>query len=102
MSVKIGVVFEKEEFNTTAVRTVDKAVEMINRRGDVLPGMKLIYTPIFYDGSSFNLGKTVCEEISDGVRAVVSVHVFCRGVSVQVVTAEWGRIPYACAGVGGT
>ena len=29
-------------------------------------------------------------------------HVFCSGVSVQVVTAEWGHIPYTCAGVGGT
>jgi hypothetical protein len=71
-SVAIGVVFSQAELNTTAVKAVDEAVEMINRRDDVLPGMRLIYSPIFSDGSSFKLGKTVCEGISAGVKAVVS------------------------------
>ena len=71
VSVKIGVVFSREDWNTAAVKTVDEAVEMINRKGDLLQDMRLIYTPMVYDGSSFRLGKAVCEGISDGVKAVV-------------------------------
>ena len=48
-----------------------KVAEMINRKGDLLQDMRLIYTPMVYDGSSFRLGKAVCEGISDGVKAVV-------------------------------
>ena len=33
-------------------------------------------------------------------QCTTSSHVFCSGVSVHVVTAEWGPISYACAGVG--
>ena len=57
-SVAIGVVLSQADWNTTAVKAVDEAVEMINRRDDVLPGMRLIYSPIFSDGNSFKLGKT--------------------------------------------
>ena len=72
VNVKIGVVFSQEDWDTAVVKTVDEAVEMINRKGDVLHDMRLIYTPMVYDGTSFNLGKAVCEGISDGVKAVVS------------------------------
>ena len=74
-SVAIGVVFSQADWNTTAVKAVDEAVEMINRRDDVLPGMRLIYSPIFSDGSSFKLGKTVCEGIGAGVK---SSHLFLQ------------------------
>ena len=90
VSVKIGVVFSREDFNTTTVKTVDEAVEMINRRGDLMPGMKLIYSPIFYDGSSFNLGKGVCKGISDGVRAVVSqVMLCCSSPPFFSIISDW-------------
>ena len=90
VSVKIGVVFSREDFNTTTVKTVDEAVEMINRRGDVLPGMRLTYSPIFYDGNSFNLGRTLCKGISDGVRAVVSQVMSCSfSALVLFIISDW-------------
>ena len=75
-SVAIGVVLSQADWNTSTLKAVDEAVEMINNRDDVLPGMGLIYRGIFSDGSSFRLGKTVCEGNSAGVKAVVS-HVIC-------------------------
>ena len=87
-SVAIGVVFSQADWNTTAVKVVDEAVEMINRRDDVLPGMRLIYSPIFSDGSSFKLGKTVCEGISAGVKAVVSL-VICSCQFRVWIISDW-------------
>ena len=71
-SVKIGVVFSKADWNSTAVKAVGEAVKMINEREDVLPSRRLIYSIIFSDDSSFRLSKTVCAGISTGFRAVVS------------------------------
>ena len=87
-SVAIGVVFSKADWNSTAVKGVDEAVEMINRRDDVLPGMRLIYSPIFSDGNSFKLGKTVCEGISAGVKAVVS-QVICSCQFRVWIISDW-------------
>ena len=39
-------------------------------------------------------------KMSSGQAGII-IDGFCSGVSVQVVTAEWGPIPYAYAGVGG-
>ena len=87
-SVAIGVVFSQADWNTSTLKAVDEAVEMINTRDDVLPGMRLIYSPIFSDGSSFKLGKTVCEGISAGVKAVVS-QVICSCQSRDLVISDW-------------
>ena len=72
LSVKIGVVFSKADWNTTAVKAVDEAVEMMNEREDVLPSMRLFYSPIFSDDSSFKLSKTICNGIWAGFKSVVS------------------------------
>ena len=71
-SVKIGAVFSRADWNSTAVKAFAEAVEMINEREDVLPSRRLIYSLIFSDDSSFRLSKTVCAGISTGFRAVVS------------------------------
>jgi hypothetical protein len=53
--------------NTSSVRGVDDAVEMINM---------IIYSPVFSDGSSFKLGKTVCEGIRAGIKWKCKTSVF--------------------------
>ena len=87
-SVAIGVVLSQADWNTSTLKAVEEAVEMINNRDNVLPGMRLIYSPIFSDGSSFKLGKTVCEGISAGIKAVVS-QVICSSQFKVCIISDW-------------
>ena len=90
-SVKIGVVFSKADWNSTAVKALDEAVEMINKRDDILPHRRLLYSPIFSDDNTFKLTKAVCSGIEAGFRAVIgpsaqlaSLHVqsICNGLDI--------------------
>jgi ABC-type branched-subunit amino acid transport system substrate-binding protein len=90
-SVKIGVVFSKADWNSTAVKALDEAVEMINKRDDILPHRRLLYSPIFSDDNTFKLTKAVCSGIEAGFRAVIgpsaqlaSLHVqsICHGLDI--------------------
>ena len=82
LSVKIGVVFSRDDWNSTAVKILDEAVEMINERDDILPHRRLLYSPIFSDDNTFKLTKTVCAGIGAGFRAVIgpSAHLASRHV----------------------
>ena len=90
-SVRIGVVFSKSDWNSTAVKTLNEAVEIINKREDILPHRKLLYSPIFSDDNTFKLTKAVCAGIGAGFRAVIgpsdhmsSLHVqsICHGLDI--------------------
>ena len=90
-SVRIGVVFSKSDWNSTAVKTLNEAVEMINKREDILPHRKLLYSPIFSDDNTFKLTKAVCAGIGAGNIAVIgpsdhmaSLHVqsICHGLDI--------------------
>ena len=82
LSVKIGVVFSRDDWNSTAVKILDEAVEMINERDDILPHRRLLYSPIFSDDNTFKLTKTVCAGIGAGFKAVIgpSAHLASRHV----------------------
>ena len=90
-SVKIGVVFSRADWNSSAVKALDEAVEMINTRDDILPYRRLLYSPIFSDDNTFKLTKAVCSGIEAGFRAVIgpsdqraSLHVqsICNGLDI--------------------
>ena len=90
-SVKIGVVFSRPDWNSSAVKALDEAVEMINTRDDILPYRRLLYSPIFSDDNTFKLTKAVCSGIEAGFRAVIgpsdqraSLHVqsICNGLDI--------------------
>ena len=90
-SIKIGVVFSKQEWNSTTVKALDAAVKIINMRNDILPHRKLLYTPIFSYDNTFKLDKALCAGIDEGFRAVIgpsdtraSLHVksICNGLDI--------------------
>ena len=89
--LKIGVIFSRNEWNSTSVRAVDEAVEMINKRSDILPHRRLVYTPIFSDDNTFRLTRDVCNGVESGFRAIIgpsatltSLHVqsICNGLDI--------------------
>ena len=84
-SVKIGVVISKADWNSTAVRALDEAVEMINKRDDILPHRRLLYSPIFSDDNTFKLTKALCSGIEAGFRAVIGPSAHLASLHVQSI-----------------
>merc|ERR1719483_430093 len=84
-SVKIGVVFSRADWNSTAVKALDEAVQMINKRVDILPHRRLLYSPIFSDDSTFKLTKAVCAGIGAGFKALVGPSAHLASLHVQSI-----------------
>ena len=84
-SVKIGVVFSRADWNSTAVKALDEAVDMINKRKDILPDRRLFYSPIFSDDNTFKLTKAVCSGIEAGFRAVIGPSAHLASLHVQSI-----------------
>jgi len=98
-TVKLGVVFSRKDWNSTAVKAFDESVQMINEREDILPNRRLIYSPIFSDDNTFQLTKAVCAGIGAGFRAVIgpssqlsSMHVqsICHGLDIPHIDTQPG------------
>ena len=84
-SVKIGVIFSKQDWNSTGVRALDEAVDMMNKRADILPHRRLIYSPIFSDDNTFTLTRAVCSGIGAGFRAVIGPSSYLPSLHVQSI-----------------
>ena len=58
---------------------------MINKRDDILPHRRLLYSPIFSDDNTFKLTKAVCSGIEAGFRAVIGPSAQLASLHVQSI-----------------
>ncbi|CAH1402280.1 unnamed protein product [Nezara viridula] len=96
--VRIGALFDKED--ETLIKAFTSAVELVNSDEELLPNMTLV--PITYTGipeyDSLEVGKKVCELMSNGVAAIfgpqspfTSYHVqsLCDTMEMPHLSTKW-------------